>query len=82
MLKTIKGFFRFLASMNLAIFLLSTISLIIILQEVSDELITTVKYWKWLKIIASIDFYRSMEFFVLLIFSLKGLTAGNKGDDI
>ena len=75
MKRILNGFFRFLASMNLAIFLLSAISVLIILQITSEKLIATFKAWKWLEAIATSDFYHSQGFILFLILFIINLLA-------
>lgn len=73
--KALKYFFSFLASMNLAVFVLSVLSLIIILQMLSERMVGAGKFWKWLEFIASGDFYHSKGFTVLLILFCINLLA-------
>jgi len=62
MQKILNYFFNFLASMNLAIFLLFAISLLIIFQVASERLTEHFKQWKWLEAVTSTDFYHSQGF--------------------
>ncbi len=67
MMKTvIKRCFNVLASMNLAILILSVISILIMLQITSEKLIVSLESWKWLKAIATVDIYHSYTFVIIL----------------
>ncbi len=71
----LNSLFKYLASMNLAIFLLTAISLLIIIQLASEKLIDSFKQLNWLKTIASTDLYHSQWFNVLLILFCINLLA-------
>lgn len=75
MRRLLKYFFNFLASMNVAIFILSAIAILSILQAAGEKLVTNFGYWKWFKIITSIDFYHTKGFIALLILFGSNLIA-------
>ncbi len=75
MKKILKYFFSFLASMNLAICILSFIALLVILQSTSGKLATIFKSSNWLVETASTDFYQSKVLLAALIFFCVNLIA-------
>ncbi len=75
MRKILNYFFNFIASLNLAVFVIFSISLLILIQILSEKIITAGKSWKWLEFIASIDFYQSKGFTVLLLLFCVNLLA-------
>jgi cytochrome c biogenesis protein len=73
--KSVSYCFNFLASLNLAVFVIFSISLLILIQILSEKIIAAGKSWKWLEFIASIDFYQSKGFTVLLLLFCVNLFA-------
>ena len=59
MKKISKNIFNFLASINVAIFAISSIVLLTLLQLAGAKYQTVYKDWQWLKTLASIDFFQS-----------------------
>ena len=75
MKKVLKNIFNFFASIDLTIFLLSAITLLVILQVAGVKMYTVFKDWPWLKSITSKEFFYSPVFIVPLILFCVNLLA-------